>query len=167
MEMKQLHAEPLTRAAFAPFGDVIEFSGSAEKFDINYGFASRFHDLAKVDVAESGGRPLISLVHSRHVECPFDIEELERHPLSSQAFIPLGDHPFLVIVAPAGPFDPARIKAFLAAPGQGINYARGTWHHYLLPLGADSSFIIVDRGGEEKNCDIERIEDGNRYQVLR
>jgi ureidoglycolate lyase len=78
---------------------------------------------------------------------------MERHPLSSQAFIPMGQQPFLVVVAPKGELDISKIDVFLASSNQGVNYHKGTWHHYCLALHQVSDFIVVDRGGAGDNCD--------------
>ncbi len=78
---------------------------------------------------------------------------MERHPLGSQAFLPLGDVKYLVVVAPAGEFDPAGLRAFYAEGWQGVNYARGVWHHPLIALERVSDFVVMDRGGEQPNCD--------------
>jgi ureidoglycolate lyase len=78
---------------------------------------------------------------------------LERHPRGSQAFIPQNDKPYLVVVAPAGELDPSKLRAFVSRGWQGVNYARGVWHHPLLALGEVSDFLVVDRGGEGHNCD--------------
>lgn len=146
-----LAIEPLTREAFAPFGDVIELDG-AQQFPINQGTTTRFHDLADVEVGE-GGRALINLFRGQPRALPFEVKMLERHPRGSQAFIPLNDRPYLVVVAPAGELDPARLRAFVTRGWQGVNYARGVWHHPLLALDTVSDFIVIDRGGEGPNCD--------------
>lgn len=153
MALQRLIIEPLTAAAFAPFGDVIETEGRAH-YPINAGTAQRFNDLARVDVAVDGGRPLISLCRAEPIALPFRLRLMERHPLSSQAFIPMSPTPFLVVVAPAGaPPCAEDIGAFRSSGRQGINYAAGTWHHPLLALERVSDFLIVDRGGEGENCD--------------
>ncbi|HVE08318.1 MAG TPA: ureidoglycolate lyase [Paraburkholderia sp.] len=145
-----LAIEPLTRAAFAPFGDVIELDG-AKQIPINLGTTIRYHDLANVDVGEQGGRALVNLFRGQPRTLPFEVKMLERHPLGSQAFIPLNDKPYLVVVAPAGELDPAAIRAFVTSGWQGVNYAKGVWHHPLLALAEVSDFIVVDRGGEGLN----------------
>jgi ureidoglycolate lyase len=150
--MKTLHVERLTRAAFAPFGDVIELDG-ARHFPINGGTTERYHDLANVDVTENGGRPLINLFRAQPRALPIEITMMERHPLGSQAFIPLTARRYLVVVAPAGELDPARTRAFWSDGWQGVNYAKGVWHHPLLALDQVSDFVVVDRGGEQPNCD--------------
>ena len=154
----QVQTEPLSGQAFAPFGDVIEVSDSARHFSINAGYAERYHDLARVDVASAGGRPLISIFRARPRTLPLALTLLERHPLGSQAFMPLSRLPYLVAVAPAADAtrpDLSRLRCFLAGPGQGVNYATGTWHHPLLALQAECDFLVVDRGGAatDHNCD--------------
>lgn len=151
--MRTLRPMPLARAAFAPFGEVIEASDAARQIPINYGATTRFDDLAELDLGAEGGRPSLSLFRSTPLPPPLVIRLMERHPLGSQSFLPLGPHPFLVVVAPAGDFDPAGIEAFLAAPGQGVNYRRGTWHHFSLALGAVSDFAVLDRAGPGGNLD--------------
>ena len=148
-----LHAVPLTAAAFAPFGEVIETAGHAPRL-INEGTAARFDNLTPVDVLAQGGRPLISIFKAAPRPLPFVVKGLERHPLSSQAFFPLEGLPYLVVVAEPGdgPWQ-SRIRAFRAAGNQGVNYRRNTWHHALLALGRTCHFLVVDRGGSEENCD--------------
>ncbi len=153
-----LTAGTLTREAFEPFGDVIETTG-AECRIVNEGSARRFHDLAAIDVAAGGGRPLLSIFRARPVAPPLPIRLMERHPLGSQAFVPLSPRPFLVVVAPPGDaVAPGELRAFLTAPGQGVNYRRGVWHHPLLALGEESDFLVVDRGGPGANCDVLRFD---------
>ncbi|OZG70138.1 ureidoglycolate hydrolase [Hahella sp. CCB-MM4] len=145
--------QPLTREAFAPYGDVIEIHDQAKVLEINQGYTQRFHDLANVDVAAQGGRPLINIFRSTPLPSPLLLEVMERHPLSSQAFIPLNQRPYLVAVAAPGELDPREIQVFLAGPNQGVNYHKGTWHHFCLALDEVSDFLVVDRGGEGDNCD--------------
>ncbi len=146
-------AAPLTRDAFAPFGEVIETEGS-RSFTINEGTTERFHDLARVDVLAEGGRPLINLFRARARTLPFAVTVMERHPLASQAFVPITPEPFLVLVAP--PADaplPEDFKGFITNGRQGVNYTRGVWHHPLIALRRQGDFIVVDRGDEGGNCD--------------
>jgi ureidoglycolate lyase len=148
--MKPLRIEPLTRAAFAPFGEVIALEG-ARHFPINLGTTERYHDLAKIDVGDQGGRPLVNVFRGQPRTLPFEVTMMERHPLGSQAFIPLNEAPYLVVVAPAGELDAAALRAFVTRGWQGVNYAKGVWHHPLLVLDSVSDFIVIDRGGEGVN----------------
>lgn len=147
-----LRIEPLTRAAFAPFGEVIETAG-ATAFPINAGTTTRYHDLAKVELAGEAPRTLVNLFEGRAWHAPIAIRMLERHPLGSQAFYPVDGGRMLIVVAPPGDLDESQIRAFISAPDQGVNYARGTWHHPLLCLQQRGRFIVVDRGGDGHNCD--------------
>lgn len=166
MTRLELPIEPLTKAAFMPFGQVIETDG-ATQMTINRGHATRFHDLAQLDLIEAGGQPLINVFRANPWPMPIRIETMERHPLSSQAFVPLGQRPFLVVVArPGEPPAPEEVRAFLADGGQGVNYARGVWHHPLLALEADADFLVIDRGGDEPNCDEVAVGNGAVEVVL-
>lgn len=149
--MRRIVPEPLTADAFAPFGDVIEATDAAEVMPINYGWTTRYNALA--DVAVGDGRAIISIFRSKPLTPPV-LKIFERHPLGSQAFMPLNGRPFLVAVAPSGDFDAAAVRVFRAAATQGVNYAKGTWHHFLLALEAESDFLVVDRdGGMGENLD--------------
>ena len=149
--MKALHPRPLTAENFARFGDVIEARGLARA--INQGYALRFDDLAALDLEAEGGRASISIFRSTPPVYPFAIHMMERHPLSSQAFVPLSGRAFLVVAAPAGAFDVNAIEAFVAAPSQGVNFHKGVWHHFNLALGAQSAFLVIDRAGPGANLE--------------
>lgn len=94
------------------------------------------------------------------------LELMERHPLSSQAFYPLGNSPYLVVVAPPGELDPSAVVAFVAQSDQGVNYHKGTWHHYSLALGGVSDFLVVDRISDDQNCDEVRLTGKDRIKII-
>jgi len=148
--------QPLTAKSFAPFGDMIATGENPQS--INYGQTERHHDLAAIDTAANGGRTLVNIFRSTPLPAPIKIEVMERHPLSSQAFMPLSDNPYLVVVAPKGDFDESKIMVFLASADQGVNYHVGTWHHYSLALDGISDFLVIDRGGDGDNCDEVKLE---------
>ena len=151
--MKKLAIEALSAERFAPFGDVISADTAARHFPINGGTTERYHDLADLD-AGPDGKLIVSIFRSQPRELPFAVTMLERHPLGSQAFMPLIAQPYLVVVAPAGDAPlPNALRAFLARPGQGINYAPGVWHHPLLALNEICDFLVIDRSGPGNNCD--------------
>ncbi|SFP40524.1 ureidoglycolate lyase [Enterovibrio norvegicus] len=147
-----LKIEPLTRAAFAEFGDVIE-AEDREFFMINGGSTSRYHKLATTEVDE-GARVIINIFEAMPLQYPLHIAMLERHPKGSQAFIPLQCNNYLVVVAPRGNLpEKAGIRAFYAKGTQGVNYHAGVWHHPVLALKDHDRFLVVDREGEGNNCD--------------
>ena len=149
----QLKAQPLTLEAFAAFGEVID-SRRSEHFMINSGRTRRHHDLAKVEVAGESPRVLISIFVSQPVTVPLELTFLERHPLGSQAFMPLHEEQFLIVVAPPGDaIDPTEVRAFITDGRQGVNYHRGTWHMPLISFAEGSEYLVIDRGGSEHNCE--------------
>ncbi len=150
----ELKVQPLTRAAFAPFGEVIEKAG-AHHYPINAGSCLRHHDLARVELGGAQARALVNIFSvAQAFALPLAVELVERHPLGSQAFIPQGEVPFLVVVAAADQEPVAEnLRAFVSNGRQGVNYHTGVWHFPLTPLTADADFIVVDRGGPGHNCD--------------
>ncbi len=158
MSALPLSVQPLTRAAFAPFGEVIEASAAAQHFTINAGNTERYHDLANIEPGPDG-RVIVSIFRGQPRALPFTVQMMERHPLASQAFIPLSGKPYLVVVAPAGnPPGVEDLKVFLAHGNQGVNYATGVWHHPLLALDAVCDFLVIDRSGPGHNCDEVELE---------
>jgi ureidoglycolate lyase len=150
--MRTVPIHPLTRDAFAPFGQVIEADG-AQHYPINKGMTERFHDLARIELGGVHARPLISLFKGQPYTLPLRLDLVERHPLGSQAFYPLSDAPWLVIVAPDESGTPGTPLAFRPAPGQGVNVAINTWHGVLCPLDHSSDYLVVDRGGDGNNLE--------------
>ncbi|RCW79320.1 ureidoglycolate lyase [Phyllobacterium bourgognense] len=147
-----LDVQPLTKPAFARFGDVIETEG-AELRLINDGTTERYHDLANVDVTGEGARVLVNIFRGKPFALPVDISMLERHPLGTQAFMPLQNRPFLAVVAEDDGGKPGIPVTFLCQGSQGVNYARNAWHHPLISLEETSDFLVVDRGGEGNNLE--------------
>ncbi len=143
-----LIAEPLTARAFAPFGDVLEATGTPDRM-INAGLCARFHDRAQIDISE--GRAGLSIFDAVARALPYSFDLVERHPLGSQAFVPMTPAPFLVIVAPDEDGAPGDPRAFLTNGAQGINLHRGTWHGVLTPLSSPGLFAVIDRIGEGTN----------------
>ncbi|SEI46230.1 ureidoglycolate lyase [Azotobacter beijerinckii] len=151
--MRTLSIEPLSKAAFAPFGEVIETEGS-DYFMINNGSTRRYHALARVQTAAPEDQAILSIFVARTLPLPLTIRMLERHPQGSQAFVPLRGNPFLIVVAPPGDAPhPEQVRAFLSNGRQGVNYQRGVWHHPVLALADDDEFLVIDRSGAGANCD--------------
>ncbi len=148
-----LKPQALTGERFAPYGEVIETSRStsnamnAEKFE-------RFDDLCNVEFVDSG-RIAVSIARCRTpTSLPLRLEMLERHPLGSQAFIPLGPcRLFIVVAPPTATLDTDALRAFVSNGRQGINYRRGTWHMPLISFSVGQEYLIIDRGGDEPNCE--------------
>lgn len=153
MEPRSLQARALTADAFAPFGVVVE-TGRLSPEAINDGNTLKFADLLPLDCSREGGRVALHLYRSKAHSLPLEVRCLERHPLGTQAFWPLQNRPYLLVVAPPGTDPrPSEIRAFVAGGHQAIQYHRNTWHHYQVSLEADSDYLVLDREGPGDNCE--------------
>lgn len=146
----RLKAEVLTAKALAPYGDLMEASGTPDKV-INQGKCIRYHDRALLDFSD--GAAGISIFKGEKETLPMPLQLVERHPMGSQAFVPMSADSFLVVVARDENGIPQDPKAFLTKPGQAINFHRGTWHGVLAPLSEPGLFVVIDRIGEGTNLE--------------
>ena len=162
--MFALSIAPLTKAGFAPFGEVVE-TGDVKPKLINEGFAERFDDLAGIDVAAEGGEVNVSLFIGSARPASLVIKLMERHPLGSQLFMPLSGAPWLVVVC-TDPDVLSSYRAFAASERQGVNYARNCWHHPLLVVGEASPFLVIDRKGPGSNLEEKWLEAANWLRVV-
>ena len=151
--MITLKPQPLTRERFAPYGEVIE-SADIDRAAMNAARFERFDNLCGVDVGDDG-RVAVSIARCRVATAlPYRIDMVERHPLGSQAFVPLSRAKMIVVVAPPEEsVETADLKAFVTNGRQGINYRRGTWHMPLIAFEAGQEFLVIDRAAGEPNCD--------------
>jgi ureidoglycolate lyase len=147
----ELSPMPLTPENFAPFGEVIDLS-TASTQSINFGLTTRFHDLLSVDTASEDGRTLINVFRSQPIKLPHRVEVMERHPLGSQAFIPMTASDFFILVGSGvETLDVDSLRLFFSDGSRGVNYHKNTWHHYQMVLDTEADFLVVDRGGPGNN----------------
>ena len=149
--------KPITKENFSKFGDMIT-TDNIKPLEINNGYAKRFDGVANLDTSKDNGETTISIFSALKRSFPMKIEMLEKHPLGSQAFVPMKETTFLVFVAPneAKP-NLNKVEAFIVPPGIGINYNPGTWHFPLIAT-EDMNFLVVDRKGSGNNLIIENLE---------
>lgn len=148
-----IRTEPLTAQAFAPYGDVLDASGAPDKL-INQGKCGRHHDRAALDFGPEttpAGRAGISIFNAEPRAFPYLLDLVERHPEGSQAFVPMHQNPFMVIVAPDQGGTPGTPRAFVTNGAQAINFHRNIWHGVLTPLSAPGLFAVIDRIGASAN----------------
>ena len=146
----ELQTRPLTTNAFRAFGEIIDATGEPDKI-INQGLCGRYHDLAKLDF--TSGKAGISVFNAEARSLPFKLEMMERHPEGSQAFIPMHQYPYLIIVSHDKNGVPDTPISFISKPGQGINIFKNTWHGVLCPLHSPGLFAVIDRIGEGPNLE--------------
>ena len=147
-----LDIRPLSRSAFAPFGEVIEADPASMRL-INGGTTERFHALAVAEAAGEGARVIVNLFRGQPRSFPYAVDMMERHPFGSQSFSPIDDRPWLVVVAADEGGRPGRPQVFRAGGRQGVNYRRNVWHHPLMTVGETSDFLVVDRSGAGNNLE--------------
>jgi len=147
----------ITKANFSAFGDVIS-SNDIKPTDINAGYAKRFDNLANINTSKDEGKTIVSIFSALKRTFPMKIDMMEKHPLGSQAFIPMKETTFLSFVAPPGEFpDTSKIQSFVIPPKTGINYKPGIWHFPLIST-ENMNFLVVDRKGAGDNLIIYNFE---------
>ena len=152
-----INPKPITKENFAKYGDVIT-TKDIKPLEINNGYAKRFDGIANLDTSIDGGETTICIFSALKRSFPMKIDMMEKHPLGSQAFIPMQETTFLVLVAPkGGKPNIDEIESFIVPPHIGVNYNPGIWHFPLIST-KDMNFLVVDRKGSGDNLVIENIE---------
>ena len=154
---KIINPKPINKSNFSEFGDVIT-TKDIKPIEINNGYAKRFDDIAKIDTSNENGETTISIFSALKRSFPMKIDMMEKHPLGSQAFIPMKETTFLSLVAPEGEKpDLEKIESFIVPKGIGVNYKTGIWHFPLIST-EDMDFLVVDRKGLGDNLVIENLD---------
>ena len=147
----------INKSNFAIYGDLIS-TKNISPIDINSGYAKRFDNLANLDTSKDGGTTIVSIFSALKRTFPMKIDMMEKHPLGSQAFIPMKETTFLSFVAPQGKSpDIDKIQAFIIPPKNGVNYRPGIWHFPLIST-EDTNFVVIDRKGKGENLVIHKFE---------
>ena len=150
----------ITKDNFSQFGDVISIK-DIKPIEINNGYAKRYDGIANLNTSKDNGETTISIFSALKRNFPMKIDMMEKHPLGSQAFIPMKETTFLAFVAPNGDKpDLNKIEAFIIPPGIGVNYKPGTWHFPLIST-EDMNFLVVDRKGSGDNLVIKNLDKEN------
>ena len=152
-----INPKPITKENFSKFGDMIT-KANIKPIEINDGYAKRFDGIANLNTTKDNGETTICIFSALKRSFPMKIDMMEKHPLGSQAFIPMKDTTFLVFVAPQdNKLNLNKIESFVVPPGIGVNYNPGTWHFPLIST-ENMNFLVVDRKGSGDNLVIENIE---------
>jgi len=152
-----INPKPITKENFSKFGDMIT-TADIKPLEINNGYAKRFDGIANLDTSKDNGETIISIFSALKRSFPMKIDMMEKHPLGSQAFIPMKETTFLVFVAPEdNKLDLKKVESFIVPPGIGVNYNPGTWHFPLIST-ENMNFLVVDRKGSGDNLIIESLD---------
>ena len=159
---KSIIPKEISKENFSKFGDVISIKG-IKHLNINNGYAKRYDDIANLNTSMENGKTTISIFSALKRSFPMKIDMMEKHPLGSQAFIPMKETTFLVLVAPEGTRpNIEKIESFIIPRGIGINYKPGTWHFPLIST-ENMDFLVVDRNGPGNNL---VVEDLNKEEII-
>ena len=140
----------ISKENFKKFGDMITTSG-IKPLEINDGYAKRFDGIANLNTKKDNGESTISIFSALKRSFPMKVDMMEKHPLGSQAFIPMKETVFLAFVAPEGDEpDLNKIESFIIPNGIGVNYNAGVQHFPLIAT-EDMNFLVVDRLGDGDN----------------
>ena len=157
---KNIKPVKISRENFAIYGDLIS-TNYINPMDINAGYAKRFDNLADLNTSKDGGKTIVSIFSALKRTFPMIIDMMEKHPLGSQAFIPMKETTFLCFVAPPSKFpEISKIESFIIPPKTGINYKPGIWHFPLIST-EDTDFIVIDRKGAGENLIIHNFDKEN------
>ncbi|KAG0235534.1 Allantoicase [Actinomortierella wolfii] len=181
-----IQAEPITKEAFAPWGSVIEVPEYDPKaIKVNQGTAQKFSHLSyfvnwrppsdefagaekqiikprQDDVAPAQANIAIFQCYQPLAKPEVGVKLLERHPYSSQMFVPMGgdgNGGYVVVVAKDkyrdGTPDLSTLKAFTVKNSQGINYKPNVWHHPMIVTGKPVTFLTIthESGVAKDDCE--------------
>ena len=147
----------ISRSNFSSYGDLIS-TDDINPTNINEGYAKRFDNLANLDTSKDSGKTIVSIFSALKRTFPMKIHMMEKHPLGSQAFIPMKETTFLAFVAPSGESPEIdKIESFVIPPKRGINYKPGIWHFPLIST-ENINFLVIDRKGSGDNLIIHKFE---------
>ena len=147
----------ITKKSFALYGDLIS-TNDVRPMDINDGYAKRFDNLANINTSKEKGETIVSIFSALKRTFPMKIDMMEKHPLGTQAFIPMKETTFITFVAPLGKKPEInKIESFIVPPGMGINYKAGVWHFPLIST-EDMNYLVIDRKGSGNNLIIYNFE---------
>ena len=140
----------ITRKNFQKFGDLISIK-KKKSININDGYAKRFDNLCRINTSSKKGKTIMSIFSTKKRKFPMNIKMMEKHPLGSQAFVPMNETTFLVFVAPKGKRpNTKKIESFIVPKQTGINYKPGIWHFPLIS-SKNMNFLVIDRKGIGNN----------------
>jgi len=166
--MRKFYPEPLTPEEFSPYGDVIAFPSMRAGAVANGGTALRFDGIAKIELMAQGGRPELSYFRVEPISLPHKCYEMERHPISSQMFIPIGNQRFLIVVA-LGEDEPdmSTLRIFMSEPNAGVNYFPGTWHHAVIAVDVRTDFLVLGRSKihDDEDVDFVRLKPDQLFTI--
>lgn len=180
MEAKKIYAQALTDEAFAPFGSVVQQKDDVKMVSANGGTAKKYLKVSESiqnyekssSASTSKGvwnffstHPSVHPANDEHAA--FQISVLERHPFTTQTFIPMcrssDEQAYLIAVAPNAPDgmpDWNQTQAFVAKGAQGVTYSAGVWHAPMVTIGKETMLAAFnyENGVADDDCQVQSTE---------
>jgi len=156
-----LEINKITKENFSEYGQLIS-TNEIKSHQINEDTTNSFYDLVDIEILGKDKQPRVNIFKAKKRNFPIEINMLENHPLSSQAFIPLQKTNFIVVVAPISNIpDTSLIKAFHIAPDEGINFKVKVWHYPLIAT-ENSNFLTIDKKDSLNNLEIFHFQNNDK-----
>lgn len=150
-------AARLTPEGFARFGTVVVADGAGRGRSVNQGWARRIPGIDNLSHDPAAGKPVLDIYSIEPSQLPFTVSCLERHPLSSQVFMPVACARFLVVVAAsdaAGQPDLTQVLAFIGDGTQIVHYRKGVWHAPMVALDTPAVMtMLMWESGGARDCE--------------
>ena len=158
----KIKPKKVSKKNFKKFGQIIDAS-KKKYFKINNGYAKRYDNLGKIDTLTKKGKTIVSIFSAKKRRFPMKVDMMEKHPLGSQAFVPMKETSFFVFVAPKGDKpNLKKIESFKIPKQTGINLNPGIWHFPLISI-KNMNFLVIDRKGKGNNLIIHKFRKENIY----
>ena len=158
----KIKPKKVSKKNFKKFGQIIDAS-KKKYFRINNGYAKRYDNLGKIDTSSKKGKTIVSIFSAKKRRFPMKVDMMEKHPLGSQAFVPMKETSFFVFVAPKGDRpNLKKIESFKIPKQTGINLNPGIWHFPLISI-KNMNFLVIDRKGKGNNLIIHKFRKENIY----
>ena len=156
-----LQIKKISKDNFSKYGQLIS-TKDIKSQNINEETTKSFYDLVNIEIYGADKKCRVNIFKSIKRNFPLEINMLENHPLSSQAFIPLQKTNFIVVVAPISNEPKINlIETFLVSPEEGINFKPKVWHFPLIAT-ENSNFLTIDKKNSENNLEIYNFQNNDK-----
>jgi len=156
-----LQIKKISKDNFSKYGQLVS-TKDIESQNINEETTKSFYDLVNIEIYGDDKKCRVNIFKSIKRNFPLEVNMLENHPLSSQAFIPLQKTNFIVVVAPiSSEPDINLIETFLISPEEGINFKPKVWHFPLIAT-ENSNFLTIDKKDSANNIEIYNFQNNDK-----
>ena len=150
----------INKENFLKYGQLIT-TKNIKGENVNDNTSKSFYDLVDIEILGENRECRVNIFKAKKRIFPLKLEMLENHPFSSQAFMPLKDTIFIVVVAPISKVpDLNKLEAFKVSAQEGVNFKPKVWHFPLIAT-EDSSFLTIDKKDSKNNLEIYKFQNND------